>query len=188
MTLLIDLPKGVQTIVEIMERADDERYGGECVSQLVHGLQCAAIAKHEGASESLITAALLHDIGHLVDKRFEVGQRNDIDRRHEDIGAAYLSRMFPASVTEPIRLHVDAKRYLCSIDNDYAASLSPASQRSLRLQGGTFTAQEAQEFIARPFAIDAVKLRKWDDLAKDPDAVTPRLDYFIPMVARMAGA
>lgn len=167
---------------EVMAVAGEQRYGYEAVSQLAHGLQCAAYAEADGASPDLIAAALLHDVGHLVDKHFERGQLDAVDRHHETIGAAYLARGFPPSVTEPIRLHVAAKRYLCAVEDGYFATLSPASVRSLELQGGTYTTAEAEAFIAQPHAGDAVLLRRWDDLAKDPEAVTPPLAHFMTYV------
>lgn len=171
------------TIIEIMRGASD-MYGGEAITQLAHGLQCAKLAMDEGASDELVIAALLHDIGHLIDKKFELGQTQEIDRQHETIGAGYLAKHLPAAVTEPIRMHVDAKRYLCT-DKAYADALSPASERSLRLQGGPFTADEAKEFMARPYAADALLVRKWDDIGKDPDMVTPGIDAFAPILARV---
>jgi len=162
--------------------AGREMYGGEAVTQLAHALQCATLAERDGAATALIVAALLHDLGHIVDKRFQLGQDNPIDRHHEDIGSAYLARWFPPAVTEPIRLHVPAKRYLCQVEPDYFDGLSPASVRSLDLQGGTFTSDEAQAFIAQPYAEDAARLRRWDDLAKDPAAETPPLDHFLRQV------
>lgn len=162
--------------------AGSAQYGNECVSQLAHACQCALLAEQNDADGALIAAALLHDIGHLVDKRFEDGQTKDIDRRHEIIGAAYLGKMFPESVTEPIRLHVDAKRYLCFADKGYFDTLSPASVRSLELQGGVFSATEASVFLDGPFAQDAVNLRKWDDLAKVADLATPSLAHFMGYV------
>lgn len=177
----------VTTLIDVMRDNGGDLYGGECITQLAHGLQCAKLAMDEGASDALVAAALLHDIGHLVDKKFQMGQEQEIDRRHEAIGAAYLSKFMPADVTEPIRLHVDAKRYMCATDEAYAASLSDASVRSLRLQGGPFSKAEAEAFMARPHAREAVLLRKWDDLGKDPDMVTPTLGDFRPMLSRLAG-
>lgn len=178
-------PDPVATIIDVMRDNGGDLYGGECITQLEHGLQCAKLAMDDGASEALIAAALLHDIGHLVDNKFHLGQENEIDRHHEAIGAAYLSKNFPDAVTEPIRLHVDAKRYMCATDEAYAASLSEASVRSLRLQGGPFTKEQADAFMARPHALEAVLLRKWDDLGKDPEMVTPTLDDFAPMLNRL---
>lgn len=157
-------------------------YGNESISQLEHAKQCAMHAELNGSNPALIAAALLHDIGHLIDKRFQTGQENEIDRQHEAIGAAYLSKSFPLSVTEPIRMHVLAKRYLCAVEDGYFERLSPASVRSLKLQGGAFTDSEAAEFISQPFAEEAVQLRRWDELAKVPECETPTLKHFMRFV------
>ncbi|MEL6299546.1 MAG: phosphonate degradation HD-domain oxygenase [Pseudomonadota bacterium] len=160
-------------------------YGGEAVTQLQHALQCATFARDEGASATLIAAALLHDYGHVMgdaEREDSALAAEGIDTAHEHVAAAYLERWFPPEVTEPIRFHVPAKRYLCAVDPAYFATLSPASVQSLDVQGGVFTADEADAFIAQPHADDAVRLRRWDDLAKDPAAETPRLEVFRPYV------
>lgn len=175
----------IDAITETLRLKGEQQYGNESVSQLAHALQSAALAEAEGAAPPLIAASLLHDIGHLVDKRFETGQQKDLDRHHEDIGAAYLSRYFPGEVTEPIRLHVPAKRYLCQVEEGYFESLSPASVRSLRLQGGAFSGDEAAEFISQPQAAEAVRLRRWDDLAKVSGLETPSLEHFMAYVAQV---
>ena len=175
----------IDQIMDTLRSLGEQRYGRENVSQLAHALQSATLAEEDGATSALITASLLHDMGHLVDKRFEVGQDNKIDRHHEDIGAAYLSAWFPEEVTVPIRLHVPAKRYLCAVDSEYFGDLSDASVRSLELQGGVFTTAEADKFIAQPHAKEAVRLRRWDDLAKVPDQQTPTLEHFHPHVERV---
>ncbi len=172
----------LEDIDGILRTAGREQYGGERVTQLAHALQCAKLAEEDGSDGALIVAALLHDVGHLVDKRFEEGQVNEIDRQHEKIGAGYLAKFFPAAVTEPVRMHVDAKRYLCQADTDYFDGLSEASVRSLRLQGGPFNDRDAAAFIKQPFAEDAVKLRRWDDLGKVPGLETPPLDHYMPYV------
>lgn len=175
-------------VIEIMDTLrslGEQRYGRENVSQLAHALQSASLAEEDGATSALITASLLHDMGHLVDKRFELGQDKDIDRHHENIGAAYLSAWFPEEVTAPIRLHVPAKRYLCAVDDGYFDDLSDASVRSLALQGGKFSKVEADAFISQPFAKDAVRLRRWDDLAKVPEKQTPALEHFQTHVERV---
>lgn len=168
----------IDQIMNTLRSLGEQRYGRENVSQLAHALQSATLAEEGGATSALITASLLHDMGHLVDKRFELGQDKEIDRHHEDIGAAYLSAWFPEEVTIPIRLHVPAKRYLCAVDGGYFDDLSDASVRSLELQGGAFTPAEAEAFISQPHAEDAVRLRRWDDLAKVPDQKTPGLEHF----------
>lgn len=168
----------LEEIETTLQSRGREQYGGEPVSQLAHALQCASLAEQQGECADLIAAALLHDIGHLIDSRFEEGQVNEIDRQHERIGAGYLSNHFPDSVTAPIRLHVDAKRYLCHVDSAYFDGLSEASIRSLRLQGGPFSENEAAAFIGQPYADDAVKLRLWDDEGKVADMETPPLSHF----------
>jgi phosphonate degradation associated HDIG domain protein len=148
------------------------QYGGEAVSQLEHALQCATLAEQAGASTELITACFFHDLGHLIHHLGEDVALRGIDDRHEHRAIPVLAQFFPPAVTTPIGLHVDAKRYLCQVEPAYWASLSKVSQRSLALQGGMFTEQEAAEFIQAPYAEDAVKLRRWDDLAKVPQQPT----------------
>lgn len=178
----------VDDVMALLVEAGAHRYGDEAVSQLAHALQCAALAEGEGAVDSLIAAALLHDVGHLVGKGDEGAARQGIDRKHENVAAGYLRQGFPAAVTEPIRLHVAAKQYLCHADAGYFDRLSPASVTSLQVQGGIFDAAAAEAFIARPFAADAVRLRRWDDDAKDPKARTPDLAHYRPLLDRLAGA
>ena len=152
------------------------QYGSEVVSQLDHALQCATLAEAHGTKE-LVTACLLHDLGHLYPPA-TLG----IDDRHEYRSLSVLKLLFPPAVTEPIRLHVEAKRYLCAVDPHYWSTLSPASQQSLIRQGGIFSAEAAAVFIAQPYAQDAVKLRIWDDQAKVPNLPTPNLAHFMPLV------
>lgn len=152
-------------------------YGGEAVTQLQHALQCAVLARQAGASAGLVTAALLHDYGHLVADDEGMAERG-VDMMHEEVAADHLARWFGPAVTEPIRMHVAAKRYLCAVDPDYLAGLSPASLASLEVQGGPFTAAEAASFVERAYATDAVRLRIWDDLAKDVEAPTPPIEDF----------
>lgn len=153
-------------------------YGGEPVTQLAHALQSAALAEAEGASDMLVAAALLHDVGHLVDNRAEGAAAAGIDRQHEDIAAGYLSRWFRPETVEPVRLHVAAKRCLVATDPGYLATLSEASVLSLKVQGGAFGEDEAKQFMSRPGASEALRLRKWDDLAKVPGARTPDLAHY----------
>lgn len=159
-------------------------YGAEPVSQLDHALQCAALAEEEGSSPAMIVAALLHDIGHLIHGGERDLRSRDVDDRHEVKGAALLSRWFGPEITEPIRLHVPAKRYLCAIDPEYYDGLSQGSRRSLGLQGDAFDSDAARQFFATPYAEDAVRLRRWDDLAKIPDHDVPRLDHYRRSVER----
>ena len=165
-------------ILEILETGGAAQYGDEAVSQLQHALQCAHLAECSGAPDPLVVAALLHDFGHLIHKLGEDAAMRGIDDRHETLGSKYLARWFGEEVTGPIGLHVDAKRYLCAADSAYFDTLSPASVRSLELQGGPFSEAEAASFIARPHAHDALAVRRWDEQAKDPGAVTPGLDRY----------
>lgn len=170
-------------IIVLLEKAGAERYGMEAVSQLEHALQCAMHAERTGSSPELIAACLLHDIGHLVGDGDEGQAENGVDGGHEHLAADWLERYFPAAVTAPVRLHVDAKRYLCRAEPPYWAGLSQASKTSLEVQGGIYSAAEAAEFIARPHARDAVMLRRWDDAAKTPKLKTPDLAHYRPIVA-----
>ena len=147
------------------------------VSQLEHALQCAALAEHAGADPELVAAALLHDLGHLLIDEDEAADGED--DLHQFRAIPLLRETFAQGVLEPIKLHVDAKRYLCAVESAYYDALSPASQYSLSLQGGPFDADEAAAFIARPFAREAVLLRRWDDAAKMKGRETPALDHFL---------
>jgi len=154
-------------------------YGGEDISQTAHALQCALLAEQAGESEALIVAALLHDVGHLM-----LAESITTDMRHQETGADALSTLFGADVTEPIRLHVAAKRYLCAVDASYFDTLSPVSVHSLQLQGGIYGRDEAEAFAARPHALEAVRLRRYDDLAKVVDLETPPLAHYLEMAGR----
>jgi [1-hydroxy-2-(trimethylamino)ethyl]phosphonate dioxygenase len=170
----------IDEIFEIFERRGAAEYGGERVTQLQHALQCATLAEEAEADAALIAAALLHDIGHLVHALGAAAAERGLDDRHEMRGREWLSRWFGEDVTEPVRLHVNAKRYLTATDPRYLATLSPASVRSLDLQGGPFSASLAAGFIALPGAKAAVRLRCWDEAAKIPGRPTAGLDHFRP--------
>jgi phosphonate degradation associated HDIG domain protein len=174
--------QSLETLVKTMGDLGHRQYGSEAVSQLAHGLQCATLAEAAGSSQSLIAAALLHDIGHLIHDLGEDAAEQGIDDRHEYRAIPALKQLFGPAVAEPVRLHVNAKRYLCAVDRHYWTSLSPESQISLELQGGIYTPAEAEVFITQPFAAEAVKLRQWDDLAKNPDCETPGLAHFLPFL------
>jgi phosphonate degradation associated HDIG domain protein len=161
-------------------------YSGEPVTQLEHALQTAWLAKRAGAPEALVAASLLHDIGHMVNDRGDTPTEHGIDDLHQYHALAALRGAFPDGVLEPIRWHVDAKRYLCRERPEYYASLSPDSKRSLALQGGIFSAEEARAFAARRWAEDAVKLRLWDDLAKVAGEQTPGWTHFEAILGRVA--
>jgi phosphonate degradation associated HDIG domain protein len=177
-----------ETLLAYFERRGADAYSSEAVTQEAHALQCAALAEAAGAKEALVVAALLHDVGHLIHNAGESLAARGIDAQHEQIAAVHLTRWFGPAVVEPVRLHVPAKRYLCATDAAYHAALSPASQRSLAVQGGAFDAEEAERFAALPFAQDAVALRRWDDLAKTPGAPTRSLTEYRDMIRRVAEA
>jgi phosphonate degradation associated HDIG domain protein len=169
---------GIEGILGILRAEGAQRYGGERISQLEHGLQCGWLAERAEEPSSLVVAALLHDIGHLIEGGDEGLASEGIDARHEETGARYLARWFGPEVTEPIRLHVAAKRYLCQVDEHYFARLSLASIRSLDVQGGVYSPSEAEVFASLPHAKAATKLRRWDEEAKDPLADPPDLQHF----------
>lgn len=170
----------------------DRTYTGEGVTQQQHALQSAHLAEQEGAGDELVVAAFLHDLGHLINDQGETPTLRGIDDRHEYVALPFLRDLFGASVLQPIRLHVDAKRYLCARGDgtltgaEYWAALSLDSRRSLELQGGIFSDAEADAFSAQPFAGDGLRLRLWDDRAKLADASTPPLSHFIALAARVA--
>jgi phosphonate degradation associated HDIG domain protein len=168
-------------IIHLFETRATRQYGREAVSQIEHALQCAHLAEQAGETDATVVAALLHDLGHLIAAEKEGRQDDDTQQRddlHQYIAIPFLRGLLPDAVLEPIRLHVDAKRYLCAAEPAYWASLSPASQRSLELQGGAYTSAELTGFLAQPFAEEAVRLRRYDDLAKVPKALTPSLAHF----------
>jgi phosphonate degradation associated HDIG domain protein len=170
----------IEEILDVLERRGGADYGGERVTQLQHALQCAALAEAEGADAALISAALLHDIGHLVHDLGHAPAARGIDDRHEMRGREWLRSRFGDEVTEPVRLHVDAKRYLTATDSGYFATLSAGSVRSLELQGGPFSPALAEGFIEMPHAAAAVRLRRWDEAAKVSGKPTPDLAHFRP--------
>ncbi len=172
----------IDTIINILSLKGHQQYGEESVSQLDHALQCATLAETSGASKELITACLLHDFGHLIHELGKDAANQEFNDHHEELSVKYLKHLFGESVTEPIRLHVEAKRYLCAIKPNYFSILSPASKKSLELQGGVFSTDAATKFINQPYAKDAVKLRIWDDQAKVIGKKTPDLKHFTKIV------
>jgi len=176
----------VDEIIELFARRGDDVYLGEPVSQLEHALQTAFQAEQEGASDTLIAAALLHDAGHLLHNLPEDIADHGIDGRHEHVGAMWLARYFPGAVTEPIRLHVSAKRYLCARDDEYQRRLSAASIRSLALQGGPMSDEEVREYEASPYAREGARLRRWDDLAKVVGSKAPGLPRYRSLLEKLS--
>ena len=176
----------IDEILAAFQSRGEDWYAGEPVTQAQHALQAAMLAEQGGASESLIAAALLHDYGHLIHGLGENCADQGIDDRHEVSGANKLARLFAPAVTEPIRLHVPAKRYLCAVDRSYLQSLSDASSLSLKLQGGPFDDKERRQFESLDYFEDAVALRHIDDEAKIPDLSTPDLAHYRPLLIRLA--
>ena len=170
----------VDYIMTLLRTRGSADYGGDRVTQLAHALQTAWQAEQQGYGSAMVVAGLLHDIGHLLHALAPGYATRGIDDRHETLGARWLSQYFGPAVTVPIQLHVAAKRYLCAIEPAYFGTLSPGSVRSLELQGGPFTAEQADRFIARPFAAEAAILRRWDEQAKVPGLHAPELEHFRP--------
>lgn len=167
----------VDTIFAMFDRYGQTHYG-EAVTQLDHALQCAHHARASGDSDALVAAALLHDIGHLLQKQGEDAADRGIDARHERIGAAWLEQEFGPPIAEPVRLHVAAKRYLATREPGYLESLSAASLRSLGLQGGPMSDTEAEAFSASPGFDDAIRLRRYDELGKvEGVTIAPLTEY-----------
>ena len=183
------IPGPADAIAELFGSQGATDYLGEPVTVAAHLLQAGALAEAAGAPPALVAAALLHDVGHLsLDSAGLTGRElmEGTDNRHGARGAAWLAHWFPPAVTEPIRLHVPAKRYLCAVEPSYFALLSEASVYTLSVQGGPMSSGEAREFEALPYAADAVAVRRWDDQAKDPAASVPGFEHFRPLLEELA--
>ena len=174
----------VSKILSVFENRGSEKYADEEVTQLEHALQCACLASGSATtSDSLVAAALLHDIGHILGHSDLPSEINsDLDDRHEQIGYAFLRQHFIDAVSEPVRLHVAAKRYLCTVDPDYRRKLSPTSLKSFQDQGGEMSAGELDEFEAEEFFEAALCLRRWDDSAKQLESPEVRAEDFLPQI------
>ncbi len=173
-------------LLEMLRGGGAQRYDGEDVTQLEHALQTAELARAAGAAADLIVAALFHDVGHLV--LADGSAAGGRDQRHERIGERLVARCIGEAVSAPVRLHVDAKRYLCRVERGYEAALSAESRRSLALQGGAFSVEEAAAFVAQAGAADAIALRRWDDQAKVVGARVPSLGELRSLVLSVAVA
>ena len=171
-------------IALLFSRHGANQYSGEPVTQLQHALQTAHLAEASGADDVLVTACLLHDLGHLLNDQGETPSARGIDDTHQYYALPFLRGLFPDAVLDAIKLHVDAKRYLCQANPDYFDRLSDDSKRSLALQGGIFSAEQAAAFLKQSGAHDAVVLRQWDDLAKQADLHTPSLAHFLARAER----
>jgi [1-hydroxy-2-(trimethylamino)ethyl]phosphonate dioxygenase len=170
----------IEDLIDLLNNRGGSAYFGEPVSILEHSLQAAHSAEVAGAGSAAISAALLHDIGHMLHGLDEEIAHRGLDGMHEEIAAEYLAPWFGEDVTTPIRLHVPAKRFLCWRDRDYFSRLSPSSVESLALQGGPMDEEEAAKFLRNPFAQTAIALRQWDDEAKVPGLSVPNAGYYLP--------
>ncbi|MFI4973517.1 MAG: HD domain-containing protein [Caulobacterales bacterium] len=175
----------IARIAEIFERRGAESYLGEAVTMSEHMLQAAALALAEGAPDTLVAAALLHDIGYFTSEFGGYSPADTIDNRHDAAGAKALAGAFPPAVTECVRLHVAAKRYLCATDQAYHGKLSAVSKRSLALQGGPMSAAEAADFRRQRYYREAVRVRVWDDRGKVAGLRTPSFADFRPLLQRV---
>jgi phosphonate degradation associated HDIG domain protein len=186
---MTDSPAGrgdpVAVIAGLFAGEGAAEYLGEDVTQAAHMLLTAALAERDGAADALVAAALLHDVGHFTGTVTGADLMRGTDNRHSDQGADWLAQWFGPAVTEPVRLHVAAKRYLCATEPGYLALLSPASVYTLSVQGGPMHGAELARFEASPHAADACRVRRWDDEAKDPAAAVPSLDHFRPVLERL---
>jgi [1-hydroxy-2-(trimethylamino)ethyl]phosphonate dioxygenase len=163
-------------------RLGDGAYFGERVSMTEHGLQAAHFARVQGAPDHLVVAALLHDVGHLLQAVPEAIEDWVTDAQHEELGARWLAQRFDPQISEPVRLHVPAKRYLCAVDPHYFAQLSTASVHTLKLQGGPMSPAEVERFAREPHHREAVRVRHWDDQGKVAGLATPPLEAYAALI------
>lgn len=179
-------PDPVDELVELYDGPLALELYDEAVTELDHALQCAVLAADAGADDALVAAALLHDIGHLlVGDLVPIDVELERDHRHERVGAAHLARSFGPDVAGPVRLHVEAKRYLCAVEPGYEPALSASSRRSLAVQGGTMTPAEVARFEAEPGFEAAVQVRRWDDEAKVADRSVPPFATYVPILRQL---
>jgi len=176
------------TIRDLIDGKGEKQYGLSLVNQRAHALQAALLAEQAGCSAALITAALLHDIGHMVHDLGEDPAAEGVDDHHEELGHDFLVRWFGPDVTDPVRLHVAAKRYLCATESDYFGRLSNDSIRSLALQGGPMSDAEVAAFRALPHYEAAVQLRRFDEGAKVKGLQVPGVAHFMPYVQESLAA
>jgi phosphonate degradation associated HDIG domain protein len=171
----------IEKIKCIFEERGSDQYGTEAVTQLQHALQSGQLAEESGAPESMVIAALIHDIGHIFTaSNLAESSEDNLDDQHELIANAWIKEHFGPEVADPIRLHVIAKRYLCTKYPSYETQLSPTSYKSYLDQGGPMSSEEMAQFESELFYREALELRKWDDLAKAQNKQTPSFSHFIP--------
>jgi [1-hydroxy-2-(trimethylamino)ethyl]phosphonate dioxygenase len=173
-------------VIAIFKRRGSGAYFGESVSMTEHALQAAYFAQAAAAAPALVLAALLHDVGHLIDDVPDDLADWTVDAHHERVGSRWLARRFQPDVSEPVRLHVPAKRYLLATDQQYFARLSPASVVTLKLQGGPMAAHEVAEFETERFCKEAVLLRQCDDQGKVTGLKTPGLGDYLSLIEKLA--
>jgi len=178
----LDSSQVIDQVLRLFAERGDSEYGGEAVTQREHALQAAYFARKTGASAALVTAALLHDVGHLLHDLPDDAPDQGVDDRHEELGRRWLSGWFGPDVVEPVRLHVNAKRYLCAAEPKYMERLSEPSRLSLQLQGGPMSGAELEEFRASPHFSAAVSLRRWDDAAKVPGMAVPDVNEYVAIL------
>lgn len=176
----------IETILRTFSERGSETYGIEAVTQQQHALQSALWAIRSGASNELVIAALLHDLGHILGREeLPENCEENLDDHHENRVYQFLKEHFGSAVAEPVRLHVAAKRYLCTVDRSYEKKLSPTSWKSFLDQGGYMSPDEMTAFEKQPSFREALELRRWDDLAKDPDEELPPIEDFVPLLNRL---
>ncbi|WP_421780421.1 (R)-1-hydroxy-2-trimethylaminoethylphosphonate oxygenase [Kiloniella litopenaei] len=175
----------VDFIGDIFHRRGADSYLGEDVTMSEHMLQGAQLAEKAGADDALIAAALLHDIGHYTNEFPDDALEKGINNHHDEAGAAVLEKFFPPVITECVRQHVAAKRYLCAKDEAYFSRLSDASIHTLNLQGGPMSEAEMQELEKNPHLKEIIQVRYWDDEGKDPSVKTPPYEYYAPILQRV---
>jgi [1-hydroxy-2-(trimethylamino)ethyl]phosphonate dioxygenase len=168
-----------QELLDIFVGRATKRYGLSEINQLQHALQAATLAEADGAPPATVLASLLHDVGHMIHDLGEDPAARGVDDVHEELGAKWLAGRLGPAVSEPVRLHVTAKRYLCTVESDYFGKLAPDSVRSLELQGGLMSPDEVEAFRANLYHAEAVRLRRYDEEAKDPRARTPDFDHYL---------
>jgi phosphonate degradation associated HDIG domain protein len=173
----------IDEIFRVFREYGAEEYLGERVSMTEHMLQSAYAAEQDGAPPQLVAASLLHDYGHFIHEFPSDAADHGIDTHHEEVAHAFLSEHFGPEIAEPIRMHVAAKRYLCATEPSYLGELSPASVHSLNLQGGPYSPAEVAEFELSPYARDAVRLRRYDDIGKVAGLETPDLEHYRSVLA-----
>jgi phosphonate degradation associated HDIG domain protein len=178
----------VAFLADVFERRGGEEYLGEPVTMAQHMLQGATLAERAGQPEEIVVAALLHDIGHFTSEFGTFTMEDTEDRYHEDAGAELLEQFFPRVITDCVKYHVAAKRYLCATKPEYFRRLSPASVHSLSLQGGPMSVEEVAEFGKNPNLEAIVQVRYLDEAGKRADMETPDFGHFTPMVQRMVDA